>query len=115
GESGLLDPTEGSVELLVVDQEGVVLGAHVLGIDEVERDAVAGLHRPEGTPLRPGLDPQDVGKEFCRSVLVLGRNDDVIEGWHEALLMAALVDGRGAREFNRAAAKRRIAYSAGVC
>src|SRR4030095_17157396 len=48
----LLDARERGIELLVVDQEGIVLGAHILGIDEAEADAVAGLHAPKRSPLR---------------------------------------------------------------
>src|SRR5258708_28408915 len=85
GEPGILHPSEGCVEFLVVDQEGVMLGAHILGIDEVERDTIAGLDWPKRPPLRSDIHAQDIGQEFCRSILVLGRNDDVVEGWHGIL------------------------------
>ena len=78
----LLQLGEGSVEFPVVHQEGVVLRTDILGIDEIESDAVAGLHRPERTPLWAGLYAKDIGKEARRRVLVSGGDDDVIEGWH---------------------------------
>src|SRR4051812_33634683 len=84
GEAGLLDAGEGGIEFAVVDKESVVLGAHVRGIDEVERDAVAGLHRTKRPPLWPRFDTEDGGEELRRSILVLGRNDDVVEGCHDA-------------------------------
>jgi len=82
GNAAVLDLAESGIEFRVVDQEGVVLGADVLGVDEVERDAVAGAHRHEMAPGCFGLDAQDVGQEPGRGVLVLGRNDDVIERCH---------------------------------
>src|SRR5882757_3214518 len=101
GEPGILHPSEGGVEFLVVDQEGVMLGAHILGIDEVERDAIAGLDWPERPPLRSDIHAQDVSQEFCRGILVLGRNDDVVEGWHRELRWLSSEVGVPGREFNR--------------
>ena len=64
GDARLLQARERGIELLVIDQEGVVLGADVPEIDEVEGDAVGGLHRTEGTPLRCRLHAQDVGEKL---------------------------------------------------
>src|SRR5215475_757634 len=97
----LLDLAERGIEFFVGHQEGVMLRAHVLGIDEVEGDAVARLHRPENSPLLAGLHAQDARQEDSRRILVLGRNDNVVERCHRTLRLLWLEVGAGTVEFNR--------------
>src|SRR5215831_11313733 len=74
GGAGLSDAREARIEVSLIDKEGEVARADLVGIDEVERDSVMGADRDEMRPFRSRLQAEDTGKESGGGPAVLGRD-----------------------------------------
>src|SRR3954447_16629928 len=73
------DARKGAVEFGLTDEKCEMLVRRVGGISEVKRDAVCEAHGYEPAPLRPGLDPQNVGEEPRRCPFILRAEDYMIK------------------------------------
>src|SRR5215472_12171216 len=80
GELRLLNAAEDSVELGVVDVEGVVVALELLVVVEKERERVVDTYRREMAVFRIGMEAKNARKKFRRCPLVAGWDDGVIEG-----------------------------------
>src|SRR5205823_1318988 len=79
-EAPLADSGEGLVKLGVGDGERVVLRRDaVVAVGEVEGDTVGHLHRNERTHTDRRWEPEDLGHELGRRLLVTSDHDGVIE------------------------------------
>jgi hypothetical protein len=73
-------PREDRVELGLADQERVVLDLDFLvGLEEVERHLVRGLHTEKRPERHRWTEAEYLREEFGRGALVVGVNDRVVE------------------------------------
>ena len=88
GDARRLHPFVDAVELRIADVEGVVNALHDgPQLVEVHGQGVVDLDLGEATLTLLDLEAEDVGEELRRSLLVLGRDDGVVErDGHDALL-----------------------------
>src|SRR5262245_25183992 len=88
GDARRLHPFVDAVELRIADVEGVVNALHDGSqLVEVHGQGVVDLDLGEAALTLLDLEAEDVGEELRRSVLVLGRDDGVVErDGHDALL-----------------------------
>src|SRR5205807_1539008 len=96
-EPPLGDPTEDLVELVLADQERVVLRRDLaLDVVVVERHLVADLDDAKGPEARRRLQPEDLGEERRRPLLVPAPDDGVIElHAHTPTLLSSRPPGPG--------------------
>ncbi|MNE67564.1 hypothetical protein D3C80_1631790 [compost metagenome] len=67
------------VEGRVVEQKGIVLQADRVIVVVVQRHSVIELHDQHRAKRRRGGQPEQVGQERCRTLLVAAPDDGVIE------------------------------------
>lgn len=79
GEVLVLDTGEGGVEVVIVDEEGVMLGLGLVNGHVVQGHCVAQADRYEWPELVTDWEAEDVGEEPGGGVLVAGPNDGVVE------------------------------------
>jgi hypothetical protein len=87
GKPTFCDPSEDGVEFFLGDKEGVVVMFWDPPVVVVEADAIGGLETHERPERLRGIETEDLSKKLGGRVLVLNRDDGVIElNCHEASL-----------------------------
>src|SRR3990170_5726233 len=79
-QTALLDTAEDPVELVLIDEEGVVLGGPLaIVVVEVKRHLVAKLDSEERAPMHRCREPEQSREELSRGALVASVDDRVVQ------------------------------------